>query len=455
MMGHTLLSLSSRLSEDYATQLLEKSQADVIIHDRPFVQPTKYLRSIPLAGQEQLESVHIRPEMEIVCEPSVIEGNDVLFIHHSSGSTSLPKLLPVSNDIWVIKMRQFRKILHSTKRDWPASAMYNYFGFSMLCHTLTNKSACTFFENDRTHFSPQGALAFLDEAQPQELQLTPWTLSVLASTQGGIERMKQADDVRTFGAVCPDELGNMLVRKGVRLSNNYGTTEIGGFMTSHIRPADDDEWDWLVPRPGKKAFVDMRPLTKENSLHELVVLPGHPELLPAVQAADGSYATGDLFLKHPTKPDRWKIVGRKDDQLKIYKDDRLILVNAIMYEQKVMEGIEDVVDDVVVFGQGRGKLGVLVFAQGAEPGSKTAQSIEDRMWEAVQQQINGKLPVGIDRDMILVVDTRRAALPQTGKFNLIRAQVYMAFKELIDQAFERSDQSAARNQVPVHANGHL
>lgn len=455
MTGHTLLTLSPRLSEDYVTRLLEKSQADIIIHDRPFVQPTKYLRSIPLAEEEQLSSVHTRPETELVCEPSVVEEGDVLFIHHSSGSTSLPKLLPVSNDIWVIKMRQFRKILDRTKRDWPASAVYNYFGFSMLCHSLINKTACTFFENDRTHFSPEGALAFLDEAQPQEVQLTPWTLGVLASTQGGIERLRQADDVRTFGAVCPDDLGNMLVRKGVRLSNNYGQTEIGGFMTSQLRPADDDEWDWLMPRVGKKEFVDMRPLTTENSLHELIVLPGYPELLPTVQAEDGSYATGDLFLKHPTKPDRWKIVGRKDDQLKIYKDDRQILINAIMYEQKVMEGIEDVLDDVVVFGQGRGKLGIFVFAQGAEPGSKTAQSVADRTWEAIQRHINGKLPVGIAKDMIVVVDTKRAALPQTGKYNLIRAQVYMTFKNLIDQAYERSDGSAAREQVPVHANGHV
>lgn len=28
---------------------------------------------------------------------------------------------------------------------------------------------------------------------------------------------------------------------------------------------------------------------------------------------DGSYATGDLYEKHPSKPDVWRYVGRGDD----------------------------------------------------------------------------------------------------------------------------------------------
>lgn len=30
---------------------------------------------------------------------------------------------------------------------------------------------------------------------------------------------------------------------------------------------------------------------------------------------DGSYATKDLFLKHPTKPDAYRYIGRLDDTL--------------------------------------------------------------------------------------------------------------------------------------------
>lgn len=28
-----------------------------------------------------------------------------------------------------------------------------------------------------------------------------------------------------------------------------------------------------------------------------------------------AYATGDLFVQHPTKPHLWKIFGRSDDQI--------------------------------------------------------------------------------------------------------------------------------------------
>lgn len=453
-MGHTVLTLSSRLSEDYITRLLEKSQADVVVHDRPFLRPAKHVRTFLLAGEEQLMASHKRPEMEVVCDPSVIRGDDVLFINHSSGSTSLPKLLPITNDIWMTRMRQFSQQYRDDRREWAASALYNTLGFVMLCRSLM-KTACAFFENDRTHLTPAGALAFLDEAKPHDLHLTPWTLGVLASTQKGIEALKTCDRVRTFGAVCPDELGNMLTSEGIYLTNGYGMTETGPVMGSVFRPVGDDEWDWLVPVPSLKEWLDMHALGTSDGLHELILLPGFPGLLPTVQAADGSYATGDLFLKHPTKPDRWKIVGRKDDQLKIYQDDRQVLVNAVMYEQKIMSWVGGIVDDVVVFGQGRGKLGVLIFADGAKQGSSKAKRIAEQTWDAIQRQINGKMPVGIGQEMIVVVETKRAALPQTGKFNLIRAQVYMRFKDLIDQAYERPYKSAGDDQASVHTNGRL
>lgn len=453
-MGHTVLTLSSRLSEDYVTQLLVKSQADVVVHDRPFQRPAKHVKMFPLAREDELVSGHKRPEMEVVCDPSVIRGDDVLFINHSSGSTSLPKLLPITNDIWMTRMRQLAVQYRPDRREWAASALYNTLGFVMLGRSLT-KTACTFFENDRTHLTPAGAVAFLDEAKPHDLHITPWTLGVLASAQNGIEALKTCDRVRTFGAVCPDELGNMLVREGIYLANGYGMTETGPVLSSIFRPDGDDEWDWLVPLPSAKEWVNMHPVGTSDVLHELILLPGFPGLLPAVQAADGSYASGDLWLKHPTKPDRWKIVGRKDDQLKIYQDDRQVLVNAIMYEQKIMSGVERIADDVVLFGQGRGKLGALIFAEGAEPGSNKAKRIAEQTWETIQREINGKLPAGIGQEMIVVVETKRADLPQTGKFNLIRAQVYMRFKDLIDQAYERPDKSSGHDQASVHANGRL
>lgn len=453
-MGHTLLTLSSRLSDDYVTRLLEKGRADVIIHDRPFVQPTKPLKALPLARQDQLISVQIRPEKELICDPSVIKGDDTLFINHSSGSTSLPKLLPFSNDMWVTKITHYQTTFQDDHREWAASAMYNYVGFMMLCRSL-QKTACSFFENDRTHFTQAGAVAFLNEAHPHDLHVTPWTLGVLASTPQGIDAIKKCETVRTFGAVCPDALGDMLVRRGIDLSSSFGATETGLSMTSRFRPAGDDEWSWLSPTPHMKPWVDLRRLDTADGLYELVILPGCPDLLQSVQAEDGSYATGDLFLKHPTKPDRWKVVGRKDDQLKIYKDDRQVLVNAILYEQKISSAINDVADDVVLFGIGRGKLGVLVFAEGAEEGSKKARRIAERTWVSIQQQINGTMPVGIEKDMIVVVGTERAALPQTGKFNLIRAQVYLQFKDLIAQAYERPSRSPAHEQVPVQFSGRL
>lgn len=453
-MGHTAFSLSSRLSDAYVTQMLEKAHPNVLIHDRPVKLPDQDLKTIDMVEEQKLASAPQNALQDIACDPSVISGGDLVLILHSSGSTSLPKLLPFSNDQWMAKLRISAKVFDPAKREWPASAMYNTIGMTMLCRSLC-KTAPIYFENDRTQLTPLGAVQFVQEAQPEEFTLTPHTLGLVASTEQGLAALKQANRVITTGAVCPDELGDMLTKEGIFLCNIYGMTESGMTLSSTHRPAGDTEWAWMLPQEFIKPWLNFRPVDAEAGLYTLVILPGCSEVLSSVKATDGCLYTNDVFLKHPSKTDRWKLIGRKDDQLKIYQRDRQTIVDAIQYEQKIKHGNEDIVDDGVVFGQGRDKLGVLVFAGGAYPGSDKAAEVTQRIWETLQGSINGKMKVGIDRNMIVVVDTKREALPQTGKFNLIRAQVYLRYQTLIDQAYKQPGELTADAYEETATGSHL
>ena len=174
----------------------------------------------------------------------------------------------------------------------------------------------------------------------------------------------------------------------------------------------------------------------------MIALPSLANLNPRFSNCEhppGSLATGDLFLKHTTKADRWKLVGRLDDQVKIYQNDRQSIVNALIYEGKIKRGNEDIVDEAVLFGQGRNKLGVLIFTH--EDANHDRDLIVDRIWASIHREINGILKTGIDKNMIVVVQADQGhGVPRTVKLNFIWPQVYMKYEDLIEKAYEGNNE---------------
>lgn len=452
-MGHTVLVLSSRLTDDAVSTLLEKAHGDAVLFGsrKPELQTTKAVRAIPISTAEQLETELQSTNLQ--CQNGVINPKqDVATIVHSSGSTSLPKLLPRTHETVTGELTGTLASLWSGEiRVWIASAFYNSFGFLMMLCCLTRQQPL-FYDNDLLPFTPDGLIAVMREGRFHFAAVTPHSLGLIVSHPDGLAELQKCQTVRVFGAVLPQEIGDKLVQAGIRLGSGYGTTEIGTFMMSGNRPKDDMQWDYLLPLPAKKQYMEFRPVdtsSPEEKLYELVVLDGCPELDPRAPRSNdppGSFHTGDLFLKHPTKPDRWKIVGRKDDQLKVYYKDRQTIVDGIIYENLIKEGCQDVLDDVVLFGQGRDKLGLLVFAEKAISGKQ--KPVLDRVWDAVEQKINGRFKVGIEKEMIVIVGGQPAdqALPRTTKLNFNRAQVYMRYKERIDEAYHQLENGSLNGQ---------
>ena len=317
--------------------------------------------------------------------------------------------------------------------------MYNTFGLDTVA-SMMRSQGIAFFENDRIAFTRESILRFARAAKANEVNLTPHTLGLMAATEDGMELLRQARFVRNGGAVVPDALGDRLVRSGIYFSIGYGLTETISLLWSSQRPPGDDEWQWLSPIPGKKPFLEMRPIAGQDGYYDLICLPGCKGVLEAVKAKDGSFTTGDVLQKHPTKPDRWKVIGRRDDQIKFYKNDRQVIINALTYEATVHNGNEDVVQEVVVFGQARTRLGLLIFTDAITNGTTTVEDIKARIWSTIESKINGKLQTGIDKNMIIVIQAERNSLPQTGKYNLIRARVYKQYEKEIEQAYQQSAQ---------------
>lgn len=58
--------------------------------------------------------------------------------------------------------------------------------------------------------------------KPKLLCAVPYVLKLLAETDDGIEVLAKTELVLYGGSSCPDDLGDLLVEKGVNLVANYG-----------------------------------------------------------------------------------------------------------------------------------------------------------------------------------------------------------------------------------------
>ena len=248
--------------------------------------------------------------------------------------------------------------------------------------------------------------------------------------------------VNVFGAVCPKYLGDNVVRAGVRLSVSYAMSEGGTLLNSIGRKEEDlQSWDWMSVAPGvDRDKLWFRPLEEQGQrevLYELVILKGLSTCPPELSNSDeppGSFYTGDVFLRHPDGGDRWKIVGRKDDRFSLGTG---ATVNAMEYEEVIKAGCNGKgIDEVVLFGQGRKKLGLLAFVMEKGHGGFNADDVQNVVWEVVQERINGdsRFQVGIEDHMVLAVP---AHVSRTDKGNVKRANTYLQSQDMIDQAYSK------------------
>lgn len=200
---------------------------------------------------------------------------------------------------------------------------------------------------------------------------------------------------------------------------------------SSLRPADDTDWDYMRVPPKIAPYLRFEQ-QGTTGLFELVVLPGWPPKV-ASNRPDGSYATKDLFTKHPSKPNLWKVAGRLDDTLVLLNGEKAI---PLQMEQSVRTS--PYVTDAVVFGSGKPMLGMFVIPSEAAQHLKP-EDILDRI-ELEVRKGNAVLPAyaGVSRDMIRVLPFGME-YPKTDKGTVIRAAFYLHFAQIIEQVYTDVD----------------
>ena len=222
-LGYTIFLISPCMQASALSALLEKTDCSIL-----FYGPTKFGMAHEVAARRQIKLIPFRSLTHPGDHTSVqinqathglTETNEIAVIWHSSGSTGLPKLFPMTQGKMLVRSRV---ALTEDVCEFIGSASYNSKGMTRLLLSLQKKSPTWYWNESLTHTSDNLA-SILESLRPQRIFMTPYVLKCLAKTHRGIKALQDCQNVGSFEAPCPTPLGDMLMGQGIHLQSTYAS----------------------------------------------------------------------------------------------------------------------------------------------------------------------------------------------------------------------------------------
>ena len=426
-LGHTVLFLSTRISEEAYLYLMRQTSATALLVDSSFEHMAKLLEvGIPGLTVGSIPDVQVFETQLSDSAPlhhdrdPAIETSNVAWIIHSSGSTGLPK------PIYRTHKAALRNYSYNNPnlRGFITLPLFHAHGISNLFRAIwANK--LIYIYNNSLPLTGQNLIDTLERHDIDIFYGVPYALKLLSESDKGVELLTNLKAVMFGGSPCPKPIGDKLVARGVNLVSHYGSTETGQLMTS-FRPDGDKDWDFVRTSSALKPFLSME--ERYSGIYELCVLDGWPSKVTS-NRDDGSYATKDLFEKHPTTPDAWRYYARLDDTI--------ILMNGEKANPLLMEGVareNRQVAEAIMFGSNKPNVGMFIIPATSD---LEASKVLDDVWPAIEQT-NDRVPAygRLSRDMIEVLPAD-VTYRKTDKSTVIRAAFYKDYAKRIDAVYER------------------
>ncbi|KAF2963977.1 hypothetical protein GQX73_g9592 [Xylaria multiplex] len=426
-LGYTVFLISTRLASPALERLIELTGCSTILTTPNFhatlaeVSKERQPTLVPILAHSDYYRKDA-PAFVRLCDPEY-ENKKMAVILHSSGSTGLPKPIWLSHRSCIGAFA-----LNMDMRSLLTSPLFHSHGFYELFRSIYSRKPI-YLANYSLPLTRQSLVKILEHVKPELFHCVPYVVKLLAESDAGIRALAKVKMVLFAGSSCPDDLGDLLVSRGVNLVANYGATETGRLMNS-ARPPSDRYWNYLRLLPPARPFVLMDEVAP--GLHECVALDGLKSK-STVNSDDppGSFRTRDLFAPHPTEPGLWKYVCRLDDRFTLINGEKVL---PISIEGRIRQ--EECVKEAVVFGEGRSYPGALIFRADAVAHMPDDEFL-DAVWPAVEAA-NSRAETfsRIPKELVVVLPAD-TTFPKTDKGTFIRVPTYKRFEREIESAYEK------------------
>ena len=232
------------------------------------------------------------------------------------------------------------------------------------------------------------------------------------------------------GGPLSKDAGDAVARK-TSLMPQMGSTELG-FLPTALNPRDD--WGGYTFAP----FVGAEFRHYADDFYEMVVVR-KPELeffqpvffsFPDLQ----EFPTKDLYTRHPSRPDTWHYRGRADDVIVFSTGEK---INPV--EMEGIIGLHPEVNGVVVAGQGRFQSSLLLEPKKYPSSDEEKKNLIEKVWPSIQQA-NVDCPAHgqLFRDFTTLTSPQKP-MSRASKGSIQRLATLKLYESELDQLYETVD----------------
>ncbi|PWN34613.1 acetyl-CoA synthetase-like protein [Meira miltonrushii] len=434
-LGHGALILSPNNSVEGIIHLIKKMSCRDIIYQQDSKETVKQLQeemNLTTTLWIMINDMKGQTAPEIVRSELTYEeeSDDFCTILHSSGSSNLPKPLPMTHKAWCRNM-------YGVEMGGASVFPFSHFSGVQSFFLSFQTRRTSMMMSSRVPYTSPNLVHLIEtslKAGSPELLCVPLTLKLLSEAPNGSNLLAQYQYVGFAGSVCPKPLGDKLVKAGVNLITFYGAKETG-FCMSSLRDFERDKgWDIMRPRGNFADFARWEKQDDDEDVFELVVEKGWPPL-SAANRPDGAFATSDLYTKHPTIPNGFHYISRKDDSLVHVHGKK---TNPILIEMDLRSS--PLIKDAMVFGANKMQTGCLIIP-------KNDDLTIEGLWDAISLA-NKRAPTWsrLEKEMVVVLPSSETFV-MTDKKSLIRVKTTKKFESLIEEKYSNIEHSSQKHAV--------
>ncbi|KAI8993761.1 acetyl-CoA synthetase-like protein [Trametes punicea] len=473
-LGYTAFPLSPRNSAEVNAHLLEVSGAVQLYVSRDDGMQTLARKAVDILGSKAIE-VELVPMItpEEYASPSTttsanqlvdIADDEATVILHSSGTTAFPKTIPITRRglINLSNIPCFGEVDLAGKRIAAhTNPSFHAMGLATMIWPPTSGATFALYAPTLPPTVPTPA-NFLEAWVACKCNIVfcvPVFIEAWARDQANMATLKALDCIVFSGASVNKAIGDMLAASGVTLHPFWGRgvyvvsavdTEVGpATMFIPRDPPPVDEWEYF--KLSKHLTFHMEPQEGLERIYEPIMIPTEtcfPHVTNSQLNGKPVFAVGDLLERHPTDPNRWKVFGRKDDQIMLSTGEN---INPLPMEGVLVH--DPHIASAIIFGRHRIEPGVLIEpASGFSITPGDSQQLEEfvnAIWPTIEKA-NARFPAyaNIKRNMILVTNSKKP-LEYTPKGTPRRGVCLKLYEEEIENLYASvADPSPENRQYP-------
>ncbi|CAF1201024.1 unnamed protein product [Adineta ricciae] len=401
--------LSSRNSSAAIEYLLKETKTYLLLTTTLYLPMIKIIQE----NNQQLQSMKIilldqneflvenllkNKDIQSSFSSKIVKSNEelsrIVVILHSSGSTSHPRPIYLSNRYFLVSYSSYQSL---NKDFWKEDDVALTWGalFHLLAFNGTIRAilaGCTYalplcatfpLKPDElvNNIQSQNGITVLVTVPSLLEQLIRELLSE-KNQHIGLKPLQKLKFVMYGGAGCPDHLCKTLVENNVVLLSVYGSTETGLVLVNNFHPYDK-RWKFMQLPLSRKPYVRIEtPAGSQDPNEKIIIhLPTDPFLAQNISnQPDGSYIVGDILLEDPPNSGFYRILGRQDDTLVHITGEK---TNPIPIEHSIQSC--PLVKQVVLVGHNQFCTAALIELDKDKTKDLNEKKILDEIWKYVEQ----------------------------------------------------------------------